>query len=289
MDMRSPYAASFPLTAPADAHWTDTVVKQGHVDYCAAHGHATWTDDGVDMGRCPRCGAVTAATVAPAAAAAPTALAQQVNARLDAAIAAAAADTARRAAHVYGSPERAADDAAIVAERASRAAARAAERAAAALNAEADTYVSPAAMAAPAACTHWECALMGDTCTVTGAPAMMPPRRPRTYTARRIAAQYYEYTGADEFTPGEDFNVDATPYAVDDDAREFDSVADMVAAIRRDGVEFAAYGDGSTACDPDGSHDIDYATGARESVSWHLDTVSPALLARVIIPAVDAR
>lgn len=96
MDIKSPYAASFPLTAPADAHWTDTVVTQGHADYCAAHGHATWTDDGVDMGRCPRCGTVTAATVAPAAAAAPTALALSVNARLDAAIAAAAAPHARR-------------------------------------------------------------------------------------------------------------------------------------------------------------------------------------------------
>lgn len=34
------------------------VVTQGHADYCAAHGHATHTVDGVDSGVCPRCGDV---------------------------------------------------------------------------------------------------------------------------------------------------------------------------------------------------------------------------------------
>lgn len=206
-----------------------------------------------------------------------------------------APDAARRAAHVYGSPERAADDAAIAAERAARAAARAAERAAAALSAEADTYVSPAAMAAPAACTHWECALMGDTCTVTGAPAMMPPRTRRTYSANRVVTRLYEYVTVDADGTArpsdseDDFN-DMPHYHYESiDAQEFDSVADMVAAIRRDYVSFAAYGDGMTASDPDGSQIIDYATAERESVSWHLDAVSPALLERVIIPAVDAR
>jgi hypothetical protein len=51
----------FPAAAPEDAHWTDRTVKQGHADYCAQWGHATWTVDGADMGRCPRCGDSTAA------------------------------------------------------------------------------------------------------------------------------------------------------------------------------------------------------------------------------------
>lgn len=156
---------------------------------------------------------------------------------------------------------------------------------------ECDTYVSPAALAAESAaapCTHWECALMGSACVESGAPAMMPPRTPRTYTARRIAARFYEYTGADEYTPGDDFNVDATPYDVRDDVQEFDTMADLVAAVRRDGVTFAATGT-DWAADPDGSFDIDFATGAREAVSWHFDGIAPAMLARVIMPAVDAR
>lgn len=217
------YAASFPVAAPADAHWTDRTVKQGHADYCAAHGHAEWIVDGVDQHRCPRCGTVT--------------------------------DAAARAALIAG---------------------------------ETDTYVSPAAVAAPAPCTHWECALMGDTCTVTGAPAMMPPRTARTYTARRIARVFYEYTGADEFTPGDDFNVDGTPHYTHDDVREFDSMRELIDAVRRDGVTFAATGN-DWAADPDGSYVIDYATAEREAVSWHFDGIAPDMLARVIIPAVDAR
>lgn len=52
----SPYAKSFPLAQPDDAHWTDTVVTQGHVEYCAAHGHATNVVSGVLQPLCPRCG-----------------------------------------------------------------------------------------------------------------------------------------------------------------------------------------------------------------------------------------
>lgn len=61
-DATSPYAKSFPLAQPADAHWTDTVITQGHVDYCKEHGHAKYIIDGVDQGRCPRCGELTPAT-----------------------------------------------------------------------------------------------------------------------------------------------------------------------------------------------------------------------------------
>lgn len=32
------------------------VVQQGHADYCAAYGHATWTENGVVQPRCSRCG-----------------------------------------------------------------------------------------------------------------------------------------------------------------------------------------------------------------------------------------
>ena len=78
------------------------------------------------------------------------------------------------------------------------------------------------------------------------------------YTARRIAAQFYEYT------PGDTFNIDATPH--------------RVAATGSD-----------WASDPDGSQTIDWCAAERETVSWHFDGISPALLSRVIIPAVDAR
>lgn len=67
MDASSPYAKSFPLAQPADAHWTDTVVTQGHADYCAAHGHATWVEDGVTRDRCPRCGDIITPEPVPAA------------------------------------------------------------------------------------------------------------------------------------------------------------------------------------------------------------------------------
>ena len=117
------------------------------------------------------------------------------------------------------------------------------------------------------------------------------PAARRTYTARRIATRFYEYT-YDGVTPSDEndaFNYDMTPYDVDDDIIEFDSVSDLVAAIRRDYVTFAACGDGMSASDPDGSRIIDYATAAREVVSWRLDGIPVALLERVIAPAVDAR
>lgn len=37
------------------------VVKQGHVDYCEANGHAVHVAEGVRQGRCPRCGEVPSA------------------------------------------------------------------------------------------------------------------------------------------------------------------------------------------------------------------------------------
>ena len=117
---------------------------------------------------------------------------------------------------------------------------------------------------------------------------MTTQRTPRTYTAHRIATEFYEYTGADEYTPGDSFNGDMMPYAVDDETLTYDTVGELVAAVRRDYVTFSATGC-DYAADPDGSTIIDYAAGARESVSWHFDAVSPALLARVIMPAVDAR
>lgn len=44
-----------------------TPVTQGHANYCAEHGHATWMDGGKDKGLCPRCGEVMEHTKAPAA------------------------------------------------------------------------------------------------------------------------------------------------------------------------------------------------------------------------------
>ena len=108
------------------------------------------------------------------------------------------------------------------------------------------------------------------------------------YTARRIAARFFEYIGEDESTPGDTFNLDAMPHSVDDETLTFDSIADLVDAVRRDYVTFTATGT-DWASDPDGSQIIDYATAERESVSWHFDGISPALLSRVIMPAVDAR
>lgn len=108
------------------------------------------------------------------------------------------------------------------------------------------------------------------------------------YTARRIAARFFEYIGEDEYTPGGTFNLDVMPHHVDGETLTFDSVADLVASVRADGVTFDATGY-DWASDPDGSHIIDYSTAERETVSWHFDGISPALLSRVIMPAVDAR
>ena len=107
------------------------------------------------------------------------------------------------------------------------------------------------------------------------------------YTARRITQRFWEYIGDDESAPGDTFNADMAPHTVDDEHFTFDSVADLVDAVRRDGVTFDATGN-DWASDPDGSQIIDYATAEREAVSWHFESISPALLSRVIVPAVDA-
>lgn len=110
----------------------------------------------------------------------------------------------------------------------------------------------------------------------------------RTYTARRMEEQFYEYiNGGDPTTPGDAFNVDADPHTVRIETETFDNIADLVAAMRRDGVTFDAYGDGMHAGDPDGSRIVDYATGERESITWDVSGLSPRLLDRVIIPAID--
>ena len=35
---------------------TGDTVTQGHADYCAEHGHATYTQNGKAVPWCPRCG-----------------------------------------------------------------------------------------------------------------------------------------------------------------------------------------------------------------------------------------
>ena len=57
--IRNHYGTEFPAI-------TGGIVCQGHTDYCSEHGHATHTVDGVDTGRCPRCGELKA-PAAPAA------------------------------------------------------------------------------------------------------------------------------------------------------------------------------------------------------------------------------
>jgi len=54
--MSNNYAASFPLALPDSAPWHERVVTEGHAAYCAEHGHATHTIDGVIQAYCPRCG-----------------------------------------------------------------------------------------------------------------------------------------------------------------------------------------------------------------------------------------
>lgn len=46
------YKDSFPLAEPDDAHWTDRVIKEGHVGACKIWGHED------RMGICKRCGEV---------------------------------------------------------------------------------------------------------------------------------------------------------------------------------------------------------------------------------------
>ena len=106
-----------------------------------------------------------------------------------------------------------------------------------------------------------------------------------TYTARRIQERFFEYIGDDEYSPGDNFNWDGVPHSVKIDNIVFDSVAELVEAVRRDYVSFDATGS-DWACNPDGSDTIDYATGERESVSWHFDNIPAGILSRVIIPAI---
>jgi hypothetical protein len=92
----------------------------------------------------------------------------------------------------------------------------------------------------------------------------------------------------------EDFNIDATPHWVDMDHLEFDSPAELIEAIRRDGVRFDATGNGAWAAEPDGSHVVDYRTGEQEAVTWHLPPGlvgpgNPSLITTIFIIAfVDA-
>lgn len=55
------YAHSYPAL-------TGETVTQGHANYCAAHGHATYTQDGIVAPYCPRCGVNTTRTPAQQAA-----------------------------------------------------------------------------------------------------------------------------------------------------------------------------------------------------------------------------
>lgn len=124
-----------------------------------------------------------------------------------------------------------------------------------------------------------------DFAEAAPAPA---PVKPRTYAATRVAARFFEYVGASEDEPGDVFNVDAMPYRTDIDELTFDTMRELINAVRNDYVTFDATGD-AWAADPDGSQVIDYATAEREAVSWHFYDMPPAMLARVIIPAVNAR
>ena len=45
----SEYAMSYPVLA-------GSTITQGHADYCQAHGHATYTENGSTAPWCPRCG-----------------------------------------------------------------------------------------------------------------------------------------------------------------------------------------------------------------------------------------
>ena len=39
------------------------VVTQGHANYCASQGHASWIANGVDTGFCSRCGVLVPAKI----------------------------------------------------------------------------------------------------------------------------------------------------------------------------------------------------------------------------------
>lgn len=51
MERYSHWAMSYPLIPGGDGN-----VMQGHADYCAEWGHATYTDNGIVASWCPRCG-----------------------------------------------------------------------------------------------------------------------------------------------------------------------------------------------------------------------------------------
>lgn len=109
--------------------------------------------------------------------------------------------------------------------------------------------------------------------------------------ARRIAERFYEYVDA-EGNPSEneeDFNIDASPHRVDEQVYEFDTLEEMVAAFRQDGVTFDSTGRADYAAEPDGSSVIDFATGERERVSWHLFPTMPMFTWLFLIAFVDAR
>ena len=116
-----------------------------------------------------------------------------------------------------------------------------------------------------------------------------------TYSATRIAERFFEYVH-DDMSPcagdcghdwNEYFNIDATPHDVDIQELTFDSVSELVDAMRRDGVVFSE-GDGCTrASSMDGSVIIDYTTAERERIFWDCSAISDALLDRVIVPSVD--
>lgn len=64
-------AAAFFLAGDEEPFWGDTVVRQGHSDYCEEYGHAYGAVEGFDPTICPRCGHVLlsqpASGLAPAA------------------------------------------------------------------------------------------------------------------------------------------------------------------------------------------------------------------------------
>jgi len=107
--------------------------------------------------------------------------------------------------------------------------------------------------------------------------------------ARRIAERYYPYIGETVDEPGDEFNVDATPHWVDEETHTFDTPAEMVETIRRDYVTFDATGRADWAAEPDGSHDIDFATGERERISWHFFPTMPMSTWLFVVAFVDAR
>lgn len=58
VDILEIFRREYPAISTSE-HWGDRVVQQGHADACARWGHAFHKIDGVDQGRCPRCGEVT--------------------------------------------------------------------------------------------------------------------------------------------------------------------------------------------------------------------------------------